>query len=164
MKRQATHRRQQQSNTGWRRRDAKRRRVPRLRTSPAPGDASESTRKQGGLIIPTLSHAFAVTLIQLILGWSSVLAILPPNPAVCLRVGVWDKTWDNAENYSPSKARSFILSQGQKQAGLQVADILAEGMDSPFQPLFTHFEEGIIASGCIPARFRRSEVVCCDHD
>ena len=51
-----------------------------------------------------------------------------------------------------------------KQAGLQVADILAEGMDSPFQPLFTHFEEGIIASGFIPARFRRSEVICCDHD
>ena len=37
-------------------------------------------------------------------------------------------------------------------------------MNSPFQPLFTHSEEGIMASGFIPARFRRSEVVCCDHD
>ena len=57
-----------------------------------------------------------------------------------------------------------FLSRGQKQAGLQVADILAEGVNSPFQPLFTYFEEGIIASGFTPARFRRSEVVCCDHD
>ena len=47
MKRQVTHRRQQQSSAGWRRRDAKRRRVPRLRTPPAPGDEIESTRKQG---------------------------------------------------------------------------------------------------------------------
>ena len=51
-----------------------------------------------------------------------------------------------------------------KQAGLQVADILAEGVNSPFRPLFTHFEEGIMASDFIPARFRRSEVICCDHD
>lgn len=57
-----------------------------------------------------------------------------------------------------------LLSRGQKQAGLQVADILAEGVNSPFQPLFAHFEEGIIASSYIPARFRRSEVVCCEHD
>lgn len=56
-----------------------------------------------------------------------------------------------------------FLSRGQKQAGLQVADILAEGVNSPFQPLFTHFEEEIMASGFILARFRRSEVVCCDH-
>ena len=57
-----------------------------------------------------------------------------------------------------------FLSRGTKQAGLQVADILAEGVNSPFQPLFTYFEEGIMASGFTPARFRRSEVVCCDHD
>ena len=57
-----------------------------------------------------------------------------------------------------------FLSREHKQAGLQVADILAEGVNSLFRPLFTHSEEGIIASGFIPARFRRSEVVCCDHD
>ena len=106
-----------------------------------------------------------MTPIQLILGWSSVLAILPPNLAVCLRVGVWDKTWDNAENYSAIEGPQFhFLSQGQKHVGLQVADILAEGVNSLFKPLFTYFEEGIIASGFIPARFRRSEVACCDHD
>ena len=37
---------------------------------------------------------------QLILGWSSVLVFLPPDLAVCLRVGAWGKTWDNAENFS----------------------------------------------------------------
>jgi len=37
-------------------------------------------------------------------------------------------------------------------------------VNSLFQPLFTYFEEGIMASGFIPARFRRSETVCCDHD
>ena len=57
-----------------------------------------------------------------------------------------------------------FLSRGQKQAGLQVVDIQAEGVNSLFQPLFTHFKEGIIASGFIPAHFRSSEVVCCDHD
>ena len=47
---------------------------------------------------------------------------------------------------------------------MQVADILAEGVNSLFQPLFTYFEEGIMTSGFIPARFRRSKAVCCDHD
>ena len=65
-------------------------------------------------IIPTLSHAFAVTPIQLILGWSSVLAILPPNPAVCLRVGVWDRTWDNAENFSATEGPQFHFVPGTK--------------------------------------------------
>lgn len=36
-------------------------------------------------------------------------------------------------------------------------------MNSLFQPLSTHFEEGIKANSFIPARFRRSEVVCCCH-
>ena len=65
-------------------------------------------------VIPTLSHAFAVTPIQLILGWSSVLAILPPNPAVCLRVGVWGKTWDNAENFSAIEGPQFHFYPGDK--------------------------------------------------
>ena len=114
---------------------------------------------------PTLSHAFAVTPIQLVLVRSSVLAVLPPNLAECLLVGVWDKTRDNAENFSATEGPQFHFCPGdKKQAELQVADILVEGVNSPFQPLFTHFEEGIIASGFIPARFRRSEVACCDHD
>ena len=58
----------------------------------------------------------------------------------------------------------FHFCPKDKQVGLQVTDILAEGVNSLFQPLFTYFEEGIIASGFIPARFRRSEVACCDHD
>lgn len=60
-------------------------------------------------------------------------------------------------------AVSFFVPRT-KQVGLQVADILAEGVNSLFKPLFTYFEEGIIASGFIPARFRRSEAACCDHD
>ena len=32
---------------------------------------------------------------------------LAPNLAVCLRVGVWDKTWDNAENYSAIEGPQF---------------------------------------------------------
>lgn len=114
---------------------------------------------------PTLSRSFVVVPFQSTPVGSSALGVLPPNFAVCLRVGVWDKTWDNAENYSAIEGPQFhFLSQGQKQVGLQVADILAEGVNSLFQPLFTYFEEGIIASGFIPARFRRSEVACCDHD
>lgn len=111
--------------------------------------------------IPTLSHAFAVTPIQLILGWSSVLAILPPDLAVCLRVGVWGKRGTTQKAFRPSKARSFIFIPRTNQVGLQVADILAEGVNSPFQPLFTHFEEGIIANSFIPARSagQRSDAV-----
>ena len=114
---------------------------------------------------PTLSRSLAVVSFQPIPVGSSIMAILPSNPAVCLRVGVWDKTWDNAENFSTTEGTQFHFCPGdKKQAGLQVSDILAEGVNSPFQPLFTHSEEGIIASGFIPARLRRSEVVCCDHD
>ena len=38
--------------------------------------------------IPTLSLSFVVATIQLIPVWSSVLAVLLPNPAMCLHVGV----------------------------------------------------------------------------
>ncbi len=95
---------------------------------------------------------------------SSALGVLPPNPAVCLRIGVWDKTGTAQQTIRPPKARSFIFVPGSKNGRLQVADILAEGVNSPFRPLFAYFEEGIVASDFIPARFRRSEVVCCDHD
>lgn len=37
---------------------------------------------------PTLSLSFVVATIQLIPVWSSVLAVLLPNPAMCLHVGV----------------------------------------------------------------------------
>ncbi len=87
-----------------------------------------------------------------------------PNPSTCCRVNVWGKTRGSAANYSASADPQFRFCPKDKQAGLQVADILAEGVNSLFQPLFAYFEEGIIASGFILARFRRSEVVCCDHD
>ena len=89
----------------------------------------------------------------------------------CHRISPRDFAWvfgtkrgTTQKTFRPPKARSFVFVPGTKQAGLQVADILAEGVNSPFRPLFIHFEEGIMASGFIPARFRRSEVVCCDHD
>lgn len=63
MKRQVTHRRQQQSSAGWRRRDAKRRRAPRLRTPPTPGGINpkqgagcplmRSVRVRGWLPVPS---------------------------------------------------------------------------------------------------------------
>lgn len=114
---------------------------------------------------PTLSRSFVVVSIRVTPVRSSVLATLLPNPSTCCRVDVWDKTWDNADNFSATEGPQFRFCPGdKKQAGLQVADILAEGVNSLFQPLFTYSEERIMASGFIPARFRRSDVVCCDHD
>ena len=64
--------------------------------------------------IPTLSRPFAAAPFQLILVWSSASTVIPPNPAACLRVGVWDKTWDNAENFSTAEGPQFRFCPGDK--------------------------------------------------
>ena len=57
--------------------------------------------------IPTHSRSFAVVPFQSTPVESSALTVMPPNPAACLRVGVWDKTWDNAENFSATEGPQF---------------------------------------------------------
>ena len=42
-------------------------------------------------VIPTLSRSYAEVSFQLTSVWSSASTVLPPNPAACLRIGVWDK-------------------------------------------------------------------------
>ena len=49
---------------------------------------------------PTLLRPFAVAPFQLTPVGSSVLSAIPPNPAACLRMVGWDKTWDITENFS----------------------------------------------------------------
>ena len=50
---------------------------------------------------PTLSRSFVAAPFQLTPVGSSVLAGMLPNPAVCLRVGVWDKFANYFETASP---------------------------------------------------------------
>lgn len=64
--------------------------------------------------IPTLSRSFAVAPFQSIPLGSSVLAVLPPNPAEYLRVGVWDKSWDKSANYFETACPQFRFYPGHK--------------------------------------------------
>ena len=64
--------------------------------------------------IPTHSRSFVVVPFQSTPVGSSALGVLPPNPAVCLCVGVWDKTWDNAENFSAIEGPQFHFYPGDK--------------------------------------------------
>lgn len=57
--------------------------------------------------IPTLSRSFAVASFQSTPVESSALTVMPPNPAACLRVGVWDKTWDKSANYFETARPQF---------------------------------------------------------
>ena len=56
---------------------------------------------------PTLSRSFVVVSFQSTPVGLSVLAGMLPNPAVCLRVGVWDKTWDKSANYFETTSPQF---------------------------------------------------------
>ena len=138
--------------------------MPRLRTPPTPGDAIESTRKQGGL---NFSHSFTLVccgVIPVDISWLVGLGrFAAESRRVISRRSLGQNVGQRRKLFGRRRPAVSFLSRGQKQTELQVADILAESVNSPFQPLFTHFEEGIIASGFIPVRFRRSEVVCCDH-
>ena len=64
--------------------------------------------------IPTLSRSFVVVSFQLAPVGSSVLSVMPPNPAAWLRAGVWDKTWDSAENFSAPEGPQFRFCPGDK--------------------------------------------------
>lgn len=63
---------------------------------------------------PTLSRSFAVASFELILVWSSASTVLPPNPAACLRVGVWDKSRDKSANYFETESPQFRFCPGDK--------------------------------------------------
>lgn len=65
-------------------------------------------------IIPTLLRSFAVTPFELTPVGSSVLSVIPPNPAAWFRVGVWDKTRDSAENFSAPEGPQFRFCPGDK--------------------------------------------------
>ena len=86
--------------------------------------STQKCRSEPCRLAPTLSRSFAVAAIQLILVWSSVLAILPPNLAVCPRVGVWDKTWDKFANYFETASPQFYFCSGDKN-GLVLRRIIA---------------------------------------
>lgn len=58
-------------------------------------------------VIPILSRSFAVASFQSTPVESSALTVMPPNPAACLRVGVWDKTWDKSANYFETARPQF---------------------------------------------------------
>lgn len=69
---------------------------------------------RGAFPTPTLSCSIAATPFQLGLVWPSASTVLPPNPAACLRVGVWDKSWDKSANYFETACPQFRFCPGDK--------------------------------------------------
>ena len=65
-------------------------------------------------VIPTLSRSYAEVSFQLTSVWSSASTVLPPNPATCLRIGVWDKSWDKSANYFETASPQFHFCPGDK--------------------------------------------------
>ena len=65
-------------------------------------------------VIPTLSRSYAEVSFQLTSVWSSASTVLPPNPAACLRVGVWGKPWDKYANYFETASPQFRFCPGGK--------------------------------------------------
>ena len=57
--------------------------------------------------IPTLSRSYIVMSFRLTSVRSSASTVLPPNPAACPRVGVWDKPWDKYANYFETASPQF---------------------------------------------------------
>lgn len=65
-------------------------------------------------VIPTLSRSYAEVSFQLTSVWSSASTVLPPNPAACLRIGVWGKPWDKYANYFETSSPQFHFCAGDK--------------------------------------------------
>ena len=65
-------------------------------------------------VIPTLSRSYAEVSFQLTSVWSSASTVLPPNPAACLRIGVWGKPWDKYANYFETASPQFHFCPGDK--------------------------------------------------
>ena len=63
---------------------------------------------------PTLSRPFAVVSFQSTPVGLLGLTVLPPNPAACLRVGVWDKSWDKFANHFETASPQFHFCPGDK--------------------------------------------------
>ena len=68
---------------------------------------TQKCRSKPYRLTPTLSRSFAVASFQLLLVWSSVLTVIPPNPATCRRVGIWNKSWDKTANYFETESPQF---------------------------------------------------------
>ncbi len=64
-------------------------------------------------LFPTLSRSHVVASFQLNSVRSSASTVLPPNPAACLRIGVWDKPWDKYANYFETASPQFRFARGQ---------------------------------------------------
>lgn len=76
---------------------------------------STKTRVQKPVpVIPTLSRPFAVVSFQSTPVGLLGLTVLPPNPAACLRVGVWDKSWDKFANHFETASPQFHFCPGDK--------------------------------------------------
>jgi len=90
---------------------------------------------------PTLSYSFVVAPSQLTPVGSSVLAVIPPNPAACLRVGVWDKSWGKSANHFETASPQFHFCPGDKN-GLVLRRIIARnGCQNGRFPLWRFFSE-----------------------
>lgn len=64
--------------------------------------------------IPTLSRSHVVASFRLTSVRSSASTVLPPNPAACLRIGVWGKPWDKYANYFETASPQFHFCPGAK--------------------------------------------------
>lgn len=65
-------------------------------------------------VIPTLPRSYVVVSFRLTSAWSSASTVLPPNPAACLCIGVWDKPWDKYANYFETSSPQFHFCPGDK--------------------------------------------------
>ena len=96
---------------------------------------------------------------------SSALGALPSNPAACLRVGVWDKTWDNTENFSAARRPAVsVLSLGQNRANARTLKRPNGSKDQQIRRLDARCEKRIVASSFASSYFRRSQVVQIIHE
>lgn len=63
---------------------------------------------------PTLSRPFTVVSFKSTPVGLLGLTVLPPNPSVCPRVGVWDKPWNKSVNYFETASPQFHFCPGDK--------------------------------------------------
>lgn len=76
---------------------------------------STKTRVQKPVsVVPTLSRSHVVASFRLTSVWSSASTVLPPNPAACLRICVWDKPWGKYANYFETASPQFHFCPGDK--------------------------------------------------
>ena len=102
---------------------------------------TQTCRSEPYRLIPTLSRSFAVASFQLGLVWSSASTVLPPNPAACLRVGVWDKSRDKPANYFETESPQFRFCPGDKNGRVLRLETARNGAKRADFPLWRLFSE-----------------------